>query len=44
MFRRANAALGRTNSAEEKAHLAESDRHFGQAASPEDPVDQPAKP
>ena len=43
-FPHRNAALGRASSAEEDAHLAATGRHFGQAASPEDPGDEPAQP
>lgn len=38
-FPHRNACLGRTSSAEEEAHLAASNRHFGQAVLPEDPGD-----
>jgi len=43
-FPHRNAALGRVSTVEEEAHLAETDRHFGQAASPKDPDAEPAQP
>jgi hypothetical protein len=35
-FPHRNAVLGRTSTAEEQAHLAQSDRHFGHASAADD--------
>jgi uncharacterized protein (DUF924 family) len=43
-FPHRNMALGRASSAEEEDHLAQTARHFGQAAVQDDAGDEPAQP